>query len=121
MSEVAQFVPYFLCALAEFEHYAQHAVTAQAALRACCTLANGGKGAFDRLKLSNALPVLSREVEKAQQIFAVLDQVLRDIWVLSLEGSNELVKDSLCILACLSYQISCSIFMPWAECAWTDN
>lgn len=53
--------------------------------------------------------MLNREVVKAQQIFAVFDQVLRDIWVLNLEGSNELVKDSMYILACLSCQISCSI------------
>ena len=95
MGEAAQLAPARLCALRELEHHVQHTETGQAAFGAFGAVTDGREGALDWIGGADALPVLGREVEKGEQLFAVLDQAGGGLGVFRLIGLDEQIEGGL--------------------------
>ncbi len=78
--------------LAELEHHGKQGATAQAALAQPGPVADRGKGRFNRVGSTDALPVLGRKVEEVHQLLAVLDQLPCGLFILDLMARKEMVE-----------------------------
>ena len=64
----------FAAAMTSFEHHQPGGVLRQRALGPHCAMPNGCEHALDRVRRSQMVPVLGREVVEGQQCAAILDQ-----------------------------------------------
>jgi len=70
----------------------KHAVPAETAFCALRAVSDRGEGAFDRVRSSDALPVLGREVVEGQQLFSVTEQAFCGFGIFRLECFDEQIE-----------------------------
>ena len=75
--------PAFLRRIDELEHHGERRLIREAALRADCAVAHGGKGALDRVRGPQVFPVFGGEVVECEQGLAILCQALGGLIVFS--------------------------------------
>ena len=87
--------PTFLSSFDQLEDERQRRLARQAALGANGAMAHGGKCAFNRVRRSQVLSVLSRKVVEGEQRLAVLGQAFGSLLVLQCVSFDEGIEGNL--------------------------
>ena len=95
--EAAQLAPTLFRRQRQLEHQAQQGIAGHAVLGPNRTVADCGKGGFDRVGGANMQPVLGRKVVKGQQGSAILQQFFHGLGVLGAEIPRKPVKRLFCL------------------------